>query len=135
MTVSRWSSQYSNVSQVMDATRKSEDEVSTALHDCDNDLDRAVNMLLEGEAQGEWVVTSGNKKKNRQSGAVVPSSREKGGDNNRDRSEPGESDRERSRTRGGPPRMRGRGSSDSRGCELPPCVLWGGGTLGWCFPF
>jgi len=36
------------IKQVMDATRKSEDEVCTALHDCDNDLDRAVNMLLEG---------------------------------------------------------------------------------------
>jgi hypothetical protein len=35
----------------MDATRKSEDEVCTALYDCDNDLDRAVNMLLEGEGQ------------------------------------------------------------------------------------
>lgn len=39
------------IKQVMDATRKSEDEVCTALHDCDNDLDRAVNMLLEGEGQ------------------------------------------------------------------------------------
>jgi hypothetical protein len=35
----------------MDATRKTEDEVCTALHDCDNDLDRAVNMLLEGMGQ------------------------------------------------------------------------------------
>lgn len=35
----------------MDATRKTEDEVTTALHDCDNDPDRAVNMILEGYAQ------------------------------------------------------------------------------------
>ena len=35
----------------MDATRKTEDEVCTALHDCDNDPDRAVNMLLEGMGQ------------------------------------------------------------------------------------
>ena len=28
------------IKQVMDATRKTEDEVCTALHDCDNDLDR-----------------------------------------------------------------------------------------------
>ncbi|KAF4528213.1 hypothetical protein B566_EDAN016834, partial [Ephemera danica] len=107
------------IKQVMDATHKSEDEVWTALHDCDNDLDRAVNMLLEGEGQGEWV-TSGTKKKNRHPGATVSSTRgEKSDNNNRDRSEPGETggpDRERSRTRGGgPPRMRGRGSSDSRG--------------------
>lgn len=33
----------------MDATRKSEDEVCTALHDCDNDANRAVNYLLEGD--------------------------------------------------------------------------------------
>lgn len=39
------------IKQVMDATRKTEDEVCTALHDCDNDLDRAVNMLLEGMGQ------------------------------------------------------------------------------------
>lgn len=39
------------IKQVMDATRKTEDEVCTALHDCDNDPDRAVNMLLEGMGQ------------------------------------------------------------------------------------
>lgn len=39
------------IRQVMDATRKTEDEVCTALHDCDNDLEKAVNMLLEGMAQ------------------------------------------------------------------------------------
>ncbi|CAB3374253.1 Hypothetical predicted protein [Cloeon dipterum] len=106
------------IKQVMDATRKSEDEVCTALHDCDNDLDRAVNMLLEGSGTGEWE-TSGKKKKTRnQAGAVSSSRGEKSEGATRDRSEPGEStvDRERSRTRGGgPPRMRGRGSSDSRG--------------------
>ncbi|XP_065351346.1 protein lingerer isoform X4 [Cloeon dipterum] len=106
------------IKQVMDATRKSEDEVCTALHDCDNDLDRAVNMLLEGSGTGEWE-TSGKKKKTRnQAGAVSSSRGEKSEGAARDRSEPGDStvDRERSRTRGGgPPRMRGRGSSDSRG--------------------
>jgi hypothetical protein len=66
-------------------------------------------------------VTSGNKKKNRHPGATVSSTRGEKSDNNRDRSEPGETgpDRERSRTRGGgPPRMRGRGPSDSRGCKF-----------------
>lgn len=32
----------------MDATHKTELEVSTALYDCDNDLNRAVNLLIEG---------------------------------------------------------------------------------------
>ena len=33
----------------MDLTGRSNDEVIVALHDCDNDTNRAVNMLLEGE--------------------------------------------------------------------------------------
>lgn len=37
--------------QVMDATQKTEDEVCTALHDCDNDANRAVNYLLEGSCK------------------------------------------------------------------------------------
>lgn len=34
----------------MELTGKSSDEASVALHDCDNDPNRAVNMLLEGES-------------------------------------------------------------------------------------
>ncbi|KAK6642787.1 hypothetical protein RUM43_004289 [Polyplax serrata] len=108
------------IKQIMDATRKTEDEVITALHDCDNDLDSAVNMLLEGEAQGEWE-TSGKKKKNRQTNNM------KGGDgtNNKSAAEDGieeespvpaaNAERERSRNRGGgPPRLRGRGGNENR---------------------
>lgn len=110
----------------MDATRKTEDEVITALHDCDNDISKAVNMLLEGEVHGAWE-TSGKKKKNRQ-----PST-SKSGDASNNRSgadgeiEDGESpspavnpERERSRNRGGgPPRLRGRGGNDNRAaCKL-----------------
>ncbi|XP_063238119.1 protein lingerer isoform X3 [Bacillus rossius redtenbacheri] len=106
------------IKQVMDATRKSEDEVCTALHDCDNDPDRAVNMLLEGMAQGEWE-TSVKKKKIRQPSTAKSESP----GNNRDTDQEDWSveretnpERERSRTRGGgPPRMRGRGSLDNRG--------------------
>lgn len=32
----------------MDATQKSIDDAYTALHDCDNDANKAVNLLLEG---------------------------------------------------------------------------------------
>ena len=47
----------------MDVTGRSVDEALVALHDCDNDPTRAINMLLEGEAdQGEWQ-ESGKKKK------------------------------------------------------------------------
>ncbi|XP_046403980.1 protein lingerer isoform X6 [Ischnura elegans] len=114
------------IKQVMDATRKTEDEVCTALHDCDNDPDRAVNMLLEGMGTGEWEM-SGKKKKNRQPGSSskpegpVNNREDPGGDWSREREGGGGgggggAERERSRTRGGgPPRMRGRGSLDSRG--------------------
>ncbi|XP_071442037.1 protein lingerer isoform X2 [Hetaerina americana] len=114
------------IKQVMDATRKTEDEVCTALHDCDNDPDRAVNMLLEGMGTGEWEM-SGKKKKNRQPGTntkpegPVNNREDPGGDWCREREGGGGgggggAERERSRTRGsGPPRMRGRGSLDSRG--------------------
>lgn len=106
------------IKQVMDATRKTEDEVCTALHDCDNDPDRAVNMLLEGMGQGEWE-TSVKKKKNRQPSTTKSDSAV----NNRDAEQEDwtqerEPNPERERTRvrgGGPPRMRGRGSLDNRG--------------------
>ena len=32
----------------MDVTGREEEEVIVALHDCDNDTNRAINMLLEG---------------------------------------------------------------------------------------
>ncbi|XP_039276636.1 protein lingerer isoform X2 [Nilaparvata lugens] len=54
------------IKQAMDATRKTEDEVSTALFDCDNDLNRAITYLLEDgdQRQSEWL-TKSKKKKNR----------------------------------------------------------------------
>lgn len=39
---------FKNCLKVMDATQKSYDEAYTALHDCDNDPNRAVNLLIEG---------------------------------------------------------------------------------------
>ena len=39
------------ISQVVQLTGKTKDEVVIALYDCDNDPNRAVNMLLEGDDQ------------------------------------------------------------------------------------
>ena len=39
------------ISQVLQLTGKTKDEVVIALYDCDNDPNRAVNMLLEGDDQ------------------------------------------------------------------------------------
>lgn len=49
------------IKQVMDATRRSEDEVLTALHDCDNDPDAAVDLILEGGHVG-WSTSTSKKK-------------------------------------------------------------------------
>lgn len=45
------------VSQVMELTGKSSDEVIVALHDCDHDVTKAVNMLHEG-AQDQVCIIS-----------------------------------------------------------------------------
>uniref|UniRef100_T1JFU6 UBA domain-containing protein n=1 Tax=Strigamia maritima TaxID=126957 RepID=T1JFU6_STRMM len=59
------------IDQVVELTGKSKDEAIVALHDCDNDPHRAIDMLLEGKvAQGEWE-TSTKKKKNRQASNPV----------------------------------------------------------------
>ncbi|XP_026465399.1 protein lingerer isoform X2 [Ctenocephalides felis] len=50
---------------MMETTFRSEEEVCSALHDCDNDVDRAVNLLFEStNSQTAWE-TSVKKKKNR----------------------------------------------------------------------
>ncbi|XP_046996381.1 protein lingerer isoform X3 [Schistocerca americana] len=103
------------IKQVMDATRKSEDEVVTALHDCDNDPNKAVNMLLEGIPTG-WETTS-KKKKNRQPSAAKTEATVNNRDTEQeewDREGGAVQERDRSRIRGGgPPRMRG-GRNDAR---------------------
>merc|ERR1712076_214911 len=48
------------ISQVMDITGKSEDEVATALFDCGWDAARAIDMLLEeggADGMGSWEET------------------------------------------------------------------------------
>lgn len=96
------------IRQVMDMTRRSEDEVVLALHDCDGDLDRAVNNLLEGVMQ-EWEV---KKKKTRQPAGSKQNADQSGGQD-----ESGDWEERRNQRGGGPPRMRGRGANhDNRGC-------------------
>ena len=48
------------ISQVVQLTGKTKDEVVIALYDCDNDPNRAVNMLLEGDDQVSGGPRKGN---------------------------------------------------------------------------
>ncbi|XP_025936595.1 ubiquitin-associated protein 2-like isoform X2 [Apteryx rowi] len=109
------------VKQLIDITGKNQDECVIALHDCNGDVNRAINVLLEGnpdtvglgpinlhswEMVGKKKGVSGQK----DSGQTEPSEESK---ENRER------DRDFSRRRGGPPR-RGRGASRGRECmDLP----------------
>uniref|UniRef100_A0A0A9ZHH9 Ubiquitin-associated protein 2 n=1 Tax=Lygus hesperus TaxID=30085 RepID=A0A0A9ZHH9_LYGHE len=49
--------------QVMDATQRSADEVYVALHDTDFDVNRAVDLLIEGDSLADWRTSEKKKKK------------------------------------------------------------------------
>ncbi|KAG7476546.1 hypothetical protein MATL_G00084050 [Megalops atlanticus] len=91
------------VKQLMEVTGKNQDECMVALHDCNEDVNRAINFLLEGSSDVTSWETVGKK---RGLGKEGPSS-----ENKESREKRGE--REASRGRGGPSR-RGRGASRGR---------------------
>ncbi|XP_043936574.1 ubiquitin-associated protein 2-like [Protopterus annectens] len=95
------------VNQLVDITGKNQDECLIALHDCNGDVNRAINVLLEGNPDTDSWEMVGKKKGvsgQKESGQTEPTEESK---ENRER------DRDYSRKRGGPLR-RGRGSSRNR---------------------
>ncbi|XP_064899041.1 ubiquitin-associated protein 2-like isoform X3 [Columba livia] len=95
------------VKQLIDITGKNQDECVIALHDCNGDVNRAINVLLEGNPDTHSWEMVGKKKSvsgQKESGQTEPSEESK---ENRER------ERDFSRRRGGPPR-RGRGTSRGR---------------------
>lgn len=100
------------INQIMEITGKSEDDVATALFDTDWDENRAIDLLLDESAGfGSWEETGKKKTKKAE--------KEEGRENEdlNDDFDPTNSDnRERSRNRGGPQRLRnGRGGSNHAG--------------------
>ena len=94
----------------MEITGKSEDDVATALFDCNWDETVAIEMLLdEGAGFGSWEETGKKKTKKTDKDET---SRENEDFN--DDFDPTSDNRERSRNRG-PPRLRGRGNSNHTG--------------------
>ncbi|XP_043073748.1 ubiquitin-associated protein 2-like isoform X3 [Puntigrus tetrazona] len=97
------------VKQLIDITGKDQDESMIALHDCNGDVNRAINVLLEGspdtdswEMVGKKKGVSGQKESAQTDGVDEgKENREKGGE------------RDVARRRGGAPR-RGRGASRGR---------------------
>ncbi|XP_008589164.1 PREDICTED: ubiquitin-associated protein 2 isoform X5 [Galeopterus variegatus] len=90
------------VKQLMEVTGKNQDECIVALHDCNGDVNKAINILLEGNSDTTSWETVGGKKKN----FVKESSENK--ENKEKRSE-----REASHGRGNNNR-KGRGGNRSR---------------------
>ncbi|CAD7076827.1 unnamed protein product [Hermetia illucens] len=96
------------VQTLIEMTQRSEEEVCCALNECDNNLEKAVEFLLETLPVGAFE-TSSKKKKNR----VANSTNDGNGDGEWTENNANVDNRERSRNRNG---MRGgRGGSDSRG--------------------
>uniref|UniRef100_A0A8C9VW87 Ubiquitin associated protein 2a n=1 Tax=Scleropages formosus TaxID=113540 RepID=A0A8C9VW87_SCLFO len=93
------------VKQLMEVTGKNQDECMVALHDCNEDVNRAINFLLEGSSDTNLWETVGKKRSIGKEG----SSSDK--ENKETREKKGE--REASRGRGGTSR-KGRGASRSR---------------------
>ncbi|KAH0627780.1 hypothetical protein JD844_008116 [Phrynosoma platyrhinos] len=90
------------VKQLMEVTGKNQDDCIVALHDCNGDMNRAINILLEGGSDTtSWETVGGKKKSLGKESSENKENREKRGD------------REVSRGRGSSSR-RGRGGSRGR---------------------
>jgi len=99
------------IQQIMEITGKSEDDVATALFDCDWDETKAIELLLDQESSGFGSWEDAGKKKTKKSDKD-----EKENEDLNDEFDPSQSDnRERSRNRGPgqAPRLRNRGGSSN----------------------
>ncbi|XP_068603006.1 ubiquitin-associated protein 2-like isoform X5 [Brachionichthys hirsutus] len=97
------------VKQLVDITGKDQDESMIALHDCNGDVNRAINVLLEGSPDTDsWEMVG---KKKGVSGQKETSQAETGDEGKENREKGGE--RDVARRRGGAPR-KGRGASRGR---------------------
>ncbi|XP_056154082.1 ubiquitin-associated protein 2-like isoform X2 [Lampris incognitus] len=97
------------VKQLIDITGKDQDESMIALHDCNGDVNRAINVLLEGSPDTDsWEMVG---KKKGVSGQKETGQSETGEEGKENREKGGE--RDVARRRGGAPR-RGRGASRGR---------------------
>ncbi|XP_076865773.1 ubiquitin-associated protein 2-like isoform X11 [Brachyhypopomus gauderio] len=97
------------VKQLIDITGKDQDESMIALHDCNGDVNRAINVLLEGSPDTDsWEMVGKKKGVSGQKESVQLDVGEEGKEN-RERG----AERDIARRRGGAPR-RGRGASRGR---------------------
>ncbi|XP_075186474.1 ubiquitin-associated protein 2-like isoform X3 [Anomaloglossus baeobatrachus] len=111
------------VKQLIDITGKNQDECVIALHDCNGDLNRAINVLLEGNPDTHSWEMVGKKKSVSGQKETGPTEQSEEPREHRDR------ERDFSRRRGGAPR-RGRGGSRGREFRAQENGLEGGKSGG-----
>ncbi|XP_058260554.1 ubiquitin-associated protein 2-like isoform X3 [Hemibagrus wyckioides] len=97
------------VKQLVDITGKDQDESMIALHDCNGDVNRAINVLLEGSPDTDSWEMVGKKKGVSGQKEIAQTDGGEEGKENRERG----GERDVARRRGGAPR-RGRGTSRGR---------------------
>uniref|UniRef100_A0A8C3J8V4 UBA domain-containing protein n=1 Tax=Calidris pygmaea TaxID=425635 RepID=A0A8C3J8V4_9CHAR len=69
------------VKQLMEVTGKNQDECIVALHDCNGDVNRSINILLEGSSDTtSWETVGGKKKSLGKESSENKENREKRGD-------------------------------------------------------
>ncbi|XP_061753462.1 ubiquitin-associated protein 2-like isoform X13 [Nerophis ophidion] len=97
------------VKQLIDITGKDQDDAMIALHDCNGDVNRAINVLLEGSPDTDsWEMVGKKKGLSGQKEASQPEIAEEGKENREK-----EREKDAARRRGGAPR-RGRGATRGR---------------------
>ncbi|KAJ1211175.1 hypothetical protein NDU88_006536 [Pleurodeles waltl] len=89
------------VNQLMEVTGKNQDECMVALHDCNGDVHRAINTLLEGNSDTtSWETVGGKKKSIGKDSSENKENREKRGDRELSRGRGGSNRRARGGIRG-----------------------------------
>ncbi|XP_061903572.1 ubiquitin-associated protein 2-like isoform X21 [Entelurus aequoreus] len=97
------------VKQLIDITGKDQDDAMIALHDCNGDVNRAINVLLEGSPDTDsWEMVGKKKGLSGQKEGSQPEIAEEGKENREK-----EREKDAARRRGGAPR-RGRGATRGR---------------------
>ncbi|XP_044747574.1 protein lingerer isoform X3 [Coccinella septempunctata] len=103
----------SKVQRLIEMTQRSEEEVCLALHDCNNDLQQAVNMLYETMTESQWSV---KKKKSRQPGnKQEKQSNDETANTDEWNENQGTDNRDKPRSKSGGPNYRRGGDGGSRG--------------------
>ncbi|XP_015788121.1 ubiquitin-associated protein 2 [Tetranychus urticae] len=102
----------SKVEKIIELTNATRDEAVVALHDCDNELDRAIDMILEGESVNvtEWRST-GKKRKPKVVASSTSQADKEDKSNANESTNVGDKKVSSNRGRGGPRLQRGAGGS------------------------